>query len=846
MPPKTIQNIRKKFKNQKKKKLAEVKKGKKKVKDKNKFVKTLKNLGADKSEDEKIRLFFATIEDVKENEIRDEFKNFSKGKLWPTQQTFKDILDNLPISLYDNFTKAYLSQDEKGLQQFWDTYKSVPLVALEIEKYRDYLQVNDDIADMFGDDDIDKRDINIEGVRLQKELEPILKKLVEDKKIEKGEKDGEGVEQKVIEYDPDGDIKVDGLRALPAEDYYMPSYLHVADPITNVIDKSCQNKRYNLSWIKANSVNNVYIRSANDDESILPYILEGTEREWNGNEWYVANDKYSRMMCNVYSNSRIQEGDTLSAINDEGKRVRFHVGYDTNKGFIEQDEKIFQDELDAMSKIKQSRYNKINKILAEVPTQEVDTIIARNLSKLLHKIAPDVVEYGDDENYNTPYIMQAVASMNRNSTTVYDQANQMANVAIFLDGTLDEFSNKIFAKRVAEEYYLPGVLTELSLSDKLPEVFNDPRVSKKARMDITKVIKKHISSYIKNVGLAIYELRDPTVQRRAFTESTKAAVNTSFDLKAWKSACVNKDDIGVDVGDGDVAYYKEDNKVYCLVISDVAKDLLFDDRPVNPVTKKPLSKKFIRHFKKIYDIKESDDSILVDEVDETGKEKVEEKKVELAILAPGLLDLIIQNIKGCEQEIKEDALGEDGRCSEEEPDDEETESEDEGDSDHGSDDDSGSDHGSDDDSDHGSDSDDDSGSDRNDSYYDDMPSLQDDLSLSISSDNASSRSDSVSSLDMDSDDDSVASTVVHSSAGSYKFPSTNNEKCLHCNKDLNSEEALKSQIEKDGSFSTVYFCKFPAKCFENHSDWPKKKKKKKKGNKGSKKGGRNSTKERNQ
>jgi len=308
MPPKTIQNIRKKFKNRKKKKLAEVKKSKKKVKDKNKFVKTLKNLGADKSEDEKIRLFFATIEDVKENEIRAEFTKFSKDKLWPTQKTFKDILDKLPINLYDNFTKAYLSQDTKGLQQFWDSYKAVPLIALEINKYKDYLQTKEDIVDMFGDDDIDigKRDINIAGIRLQKELEPILKEMIEEKEKENKEEKKEKKENKIVVYTPDGDIKVDGLRAIPADDYYMPSYLHVADPIVNVIDKSCQNKRYNVSWIKANRIDNVYIRSGGDDESILSYVLEGTEREWNGNMWSIANDKYSRMMCNVYSNSRVQ------------------------------------------------------------------------------------------------------------------------------------------------------------------------------------------------------------------------------------------------------------------------------------------------------------------------------------------------------------------------------------------------------------------------------------------------------------------------------------------------------------------------------------------------------------
>ena len=372
----------------------------------------------------------------------------------------------------------------------------------------------------------------------------------------------------------------------------------------------------------------------------------------------------------------------------------------------------------------------------------------------MHKVAPDVLDYGTENKYDTAYILKAIETITISSFTAREFFTKLGKVIVFL-AHMDNVGNKIFIKRIQAGYYLPEILVNLLVEEKLPEVFDNDRVSIKLKEKAMHRVSREVKMYVENMGETLYRMQNPNEQ----VPVLPATYYFPEDIKVpeFKSACVNKSDV-VNIPDEEIIYYKENNDVYCLNIPQILNEIVSKKVPTNPYTKKPLEKAFVTRIRELYsiDLKKKD-------YDERGKStslKPSPSPIPSSpILAPGLLNMIVKNITDCEHELEGGKLREeDGKCS----------------------------------------------------GLDGVISESEEIELF---------GEHIPSSD--DDDDTLSPGIVQGDV------------CEYCKKKVDPKKCLKTKIDGENGFDTIYFCCF--KCFEEQDYWPKKRSHKKRSHKRRKK-----------
>lgn len=405
---------------------------------------------------------------------------------------------------------------------------------------------------------------------------------------------------------------------------------------TLVRNPACIRMYKDAPWV-GSKVEDVYITTTEEvpddweEINITPYIHEDVVIVHEGEVWYKANNKYYELQCNIYAKKRIQSNDVLSLYDIQGNLLKLKVGYKVKNGFIVQGPELFRQELKHIEEKSKSRAQKIQKILDEQVTNQIQNIAINELAIALNKIAPGVIDYHKDG----MFVQKAVEAIESDSKNVKDFAEKLGELIVYFNfdfgsGPLDidRSKNTIFMSRVKGEYYLPEILVNLSPSEKLPEIFDDPKSNEKEK--VAKHIRTMLNRFVNNFAEKVYVERNPLEMK-----STRKSLDTQPNIKVhpWRSSCVNKEDVK-DIPDSEIVYYNDGKNVYCLSIKDLVKRFA-DKNYNNPVSGKKLGDKFIKRFNEVYH-----QTIL-----QPKKEEKKEEKIIYKVLAPGLMNKIKREIR---------------------------------------------------------------------------------------------------------------------------------------------------------------------------------------------------------
>ena len=601
--------------------------------------KTAKQLKQDMEEDKSIRAFFKNLPNIPDEQLVQAFEIFGSDSKanWNRKRLFSKIITKLPLEFYQDLAESYIIQERKNLEDFYITFVETPTVAVAIKK-------KEELADQKYDE------LQLEELTKKKERDRLRKINLQlfgdddsdDDYVKPSVPPGPKPQIRLVDVGPNGEFI----------DVEFPAKQPMKLDGSNYVDKMCLEYRYNLPWIQG-IVTKTFIASPNGGiidktSDLYKYIETGKNsktRQEVGANWYSINNKFSLLMCNNNSYKRIQDGNILTSFTENGEPVSLMIGYETTRGFIVQDEKIFLAEKDYKKERDSSLVEKITILLNSPVTSKVENFGIDKLSNTLHDIAPDITDYGIYKpgytKTDTTYIVKAITTISKETSTVREFLSKLGGVIVYLTTKL---GHDIFKKRVIEEYYLPEILVNLSAAEKLPEIFEDPRVTEEIKNYNTRFLTGELNYFISTNGQAIYMIehsteRSKNIFYKASYDGTKKEKNLD-----WKSVCINKDQVR-DIPDEQITYYKEDEKVYCLVIEEILEQISSGEKPINPYTKQTLRSDFLTRFKQLYSNKRKKDEIAPLKTSPIKTQKIE------VILAPGLLNMIVKNILDCEQEL---------------------------------------------------------------------------------------------------------------------------------------------------------------------------------------------------
>ena len=791
------------------------------------------------------RVFFKRLIAVEDDKLKEKMIEFSQDRGswgWQRKIDIENIINTIPEKLYKDLATRYIEQP-KILGEYWAYYVTRPQVraAIDEKRYDDSILEEDELFA------VETKPVIVPPKKIVKQLKPGEKKVIEvDEMGADGKFIGNIIEQKFVP-------KIKKPVALPKR-------------LTITPYDGCFKDQRDVPWLK--NIDFTIITPALGDslQEINDYIQKDMSYSFKGLKWYRVKKTFYKLMCRSFRTRDEDSNSVVATIN--GKKVRMKIAYVTkDQEFFIQDEDIFKLEKQYIKNLKMYPHDKVSLFLKSKIDESTQKFAKNRLSEILSLVAPDVEEYKDPDGQ---YITRAIEKMMENSVINKDLLTRIAEIGIYLKD-----NNGIFFKRIKQEYYIPEILVTLTREEKLPEVFDDP--TEKNIVSINNIIDNQVNNYVQTLADSIYQRNNSTerVPMRPYAQIPKYKVNK------WKSAC---DEDLEGVPDEHIVYYKEDGKVYCLLISNIYEQLNSEGGiAINPRTKKPLDEDFVERFKQLYDSKFNRTDMDLDEPDVIESILPEKPKILTPIRqhAPGLLDMIKSNILGCEKEIKNDTIGEGERCKSLEGEGEEIKEEDE-DEDEDEDElkpktskeiselfDSDSDVSKD------VDVDEDVDEDEDEELYDKAKVSKEIIALRSSADKTATLPkagviitfkesepnarykiyyvddkhtiDMFNSLDIykvgekwyrkGTEDDASAhspgtSIIIEDSA------------CQYCKKKINKNKCFKSKIYVKKQFHTVCFCSF--KCFEEHNVWPKKRSSDKKvDKKDGKKGGRNGSKERN-
>ena len=786
------------------------------------------------------RVFFKRLIEVENDKLKEKMIEFSQERGswgWQRKIDIENIINTIPEKLYKDLATRYTEQP-KILAEYWAYYVTRPEVRVAIDE-----KIYDD--SIFEDDEL-----------FAVETKPVIV----PKKIVKQLKPGE---RKVIEVDEMGaDGKFIGNTIEQKIEPKIKKPLPLPKRLTITPYDGCFKDQRDVPWLK--NIDFTIITPALGDSlhEISDYIQKDISYSFKGLKWYRVKKSFHNLMCRSFRTRDETSNSVVATIN--GKKVRMQIAYVTkDQDFIIQDEDIFNLEKEYIKNLKMYPHDKVSLFLKSKIDESTQKFAKYRLAEILSFVAPEVEEYKDSEGQ---YITRAVEKMIENSVINRDLLTRIAEIGVYLKD-----NNGIFFKRIKQEYYIPEILVTLTREEKLPEVFDDPTQTNIE--SINNIIDNQVNNFVQTLADSIYQKNNATerVPMRPYAQLPQYKVNK------WKSPC---DEDLEGVPDEHIIYYKENGKVYCLLISNIYEQLNSEGGiAINPSTKNPLDEDFVERFRQIYDSKFNRLDTEIDDLDEPSVIEFIPPKpktpTSIRKYAPGLLDMIKSNILGCEKEIKDETLGEDEKCKSLEGEGEEIKEEEElkprtakeiaeiFESD--------SDVSKDEHVDEHENEDEDEDEDEDEELYDKDKLSKEVIALRSSADTTATlpktgviitfkeSEPNVKYKVYDVDDkntiDMFKGLDIYKVGQKWYRKGTEDDAnahspgtpiiiedsvCQYCKKNINKKKCLKSKIYVKKQFHTVYFCCF--KCFEEHNVWPKKRSSDKKVGK---KGGRNGSKERN-
>ena len=497
MPPKQktlMDKLRKAQKDAKKDQ--ETKKGKKKPKQ----VTDPKQLRRKIQEDKNMRSFFKELIETTTDpeDISKSIYNFSIDPKapWGRSTILKEIVDILPSNFYVDFINSFIDQENDMLPEFWNSYRSKSSIIEAIRRK---------------DEDLTAGDIEMERLRkLNQQLygNQEGKLIMEESDYVIGDEYGaqrSGRDKEEIDALLE---EAGGIRKLeqPREKRYGNVKMLDGDEVKDVperstnkiittytfIDQNCVNELNSAPWLNAR-VEGIFITPADKSVNINPYISQGKNKETyqhDGETWNKVSIGFYQIMCNTFKNRQEQDGDVFTTWKNSTEPVRFKIGYKTNRGFMVQDEEMFNKQKEYSKDQKVNNKEKLDNLLKEPVNPDLQKFGKEILSLALQRIAPDIYDYS----VNSSYIQKAIDTIKEQTTTSKDFIVMLANTILYLE----EPHAIVFKERIIREYYLPEILVSLSPLEKYPEALenqNQDFVDKNYRL-MERLSEKMAEKYI--------------------------------------------------------------------------------------------------------------------------------------------------------------------------------------------------------------------------------------------------------------------------------------------------------------------------------------------------------------
>lgn len=727
--------------------------------------------------EEAIRKLFRRIIELPDEEyifeMQDFFINHPLGR--KTEEMF-GVIKVLPTSLYKDLATSHINQDQ-SFNLFWEKYISRSNVLLDMAEKKD---------------EIESLSFPVRKPRgpVYHYPQQIRKNKVEPRqpgytKVKKVDDEGHVIET----IEPEAKPK-DAKRPFDDKSKYLLSI--------RSFDNCLKEKRITV----IRDVTEVFITptptSSEEKKRLLESIIKATGNSETRIEknvtWYSVDENLAPFLCTT-DRIWMDESKSIMAILPDKRRIFFKIGYLSRDGtFFEQDRDHFIKERDYINTLRQTRDGEIGGILGSKISPEIENFAIDFLSNSLSNVAIDVRQYQntDKDGYNYKAIQKMIESADRKTIKLFEN---LAKITVFLQNP-----DSIFAQRIREEFYIPEILSTLTDEEKLPEVFDDPNQNIKLANDH---ILKQIKAEVKRIATLLYKKKNSTV---SVPTLPLQVIKPLYKVRPWKTPCENK--LKGDVKNSDVFYYTDDDgKVYCLLISDMYKQIKEGKVPYNPITGKIINPDVIKRFRELYDFKFNPNDYTVVETPTPDKPSsniskrppAPQEKIKKHI-APWLLKTIRDNIKGCEKEL----TGEKCKDNYDETDDEtivegkleeESEQESEQESDQ-------------------------------ESEQESEEELEEEIkpkppkTKSVESLFGTSSSDPKFESEIDTDNESEDSDVSSSSDHSprYRFVIKEGKICQYCEKKITKnylKKCLKTKIrDNEDEDKTIWFCTF--ECFEKY------------------------------
>lgn len=415
-------------------------------------------------------------------------------------------------------------------------------------------------------------------------------------------------------------------------------------------DPVCYNKQISTPWIDG-QVEAVWLGPAPGDEMNMGYVINDNSIDnkpiinSDGVTFYKAGRSFYELQCNYYSHKRRQKEFVLTSYDINDKPVTYMVLYELpNKKFVYQDENLFNKQVEYLHGNISYSQEELSAIRKEVVSDNI-----RNWGKylvktvLLNNMEIDVKDYSDRLEaaiYHT--------TMYYNHSTVESYFSAIVGITVFLDSMNDS----IFKQRVKSLMYQPETLVELSINEKLSEVFDNPNISQEKKNEAERYIDTIIKRQVNDLIKQIVQLRRPGLYKNQKKYTPGIITLPGLDTSNGPD-CV-KELLARDVDRVNIVYYTDiDGKTYCFDANELKYRFRFYDDYINVETGKEFPIDFRNKVLHLVGDKYIDPLPNEDlPITETPPEK------EVEILAPGLLEKILDDIRRMETKITEEAIQE--------------------------------------------------------------------------------------------------------------------------------------------------------------------------------------------
>ena len=699
------------------------------------------------------------------------------------------VLTLLPLTEYRKFIKAYLSQDKKGSQQFWDDYMEKPSVRRVIEsraKERDEEEAEQRRINEILESE-QRKEVVVEEVDVVK---PLPKKTHLEKMqrwLQRKPKSRRSTIMVEVVIGDDGKpvIGDDGKEVLRKVEERPRPYRRVYETRR---EDPCIRVQQSAPWLEG-AVRGCYVLPIGKGMDISKYAntADAVEVELATGEkikLYRAKKSFYKLLCGMQSRMNEQEGEVLH-VHTSGKIIDFYVAYRVLRPGTPAKMAVQNDETAAKKaswyeRQREGRTGRMRRLLGEPVTPLLVSTCTSSMASAISRIT------GRDGNEFALAACEAIRTEFAPATA----KKYIGRVATIL-AYLNEPEAVVFRERVKEGWYNPTTFVSLTPQQMLPHttIGGDSKLG----MRNASLIVDREKRVTRSLSNTYYQLNHNT--ERVPTRSDGTVHLSNVTVNEWRGKCINKDDIQ-DVPDYRLVIYQTEEGIYCLDVNQLEEQTqelaLFEDdleailesgEIVNPYNDEPLEKKFLKDLvQKFNNIDWLGERVDEDEEDEDEEEEEEDDKPlpfpPEKMLAPGLMDMVLNNIDECKKELEREP---DERCPAMDRTDEGDEESDDEESDEESDDEESDEEGDDEES------------------------------------------------DEESDDEEAPPPPELSPQG----PNV----CDTCNTRVSTESSYNTIKYSEGEYTPVHFC--GRKCAEEAKFKQKKGKKK-----GGKKGGRNGTKER--